>query len=362
MVFVDPDTGETVLYRTNSQGWKDIEHTFRKDPHTVRILVIGDSNTYGSAKFEDLYTRRLQELLDRVVPTTEVISIGVGGWGTDQELEVLKLEGVRYQPDFVILQFCSNDIFDNLAPTSTTHPSSPKWQKTFKYLLRDGQLVRQKLQPHRAETETMKHVLYRSALVRALHRASIVWRRLSKSGLPPEVGAYARTAAPESPQYIYSTLGQESSTVLEAWALFEKLVAEMKAVSNSVGAQLLIFSEEVEEGRRAFLRRWLPIESHSDRDFFSAGGKEVPVNWSTPMHHLQDIADRLGVPLIPHRRVYDRYVTNIHPNGAGNMAMAEDIRDFLLGWEPFRKRAKLSASIRRSSISLPTIASAGSLL
>lgn len=57
MPFVNPDTGVRTFFTTNSQGWKDVEHALAKPPGAFRILVLGDSYTYGMVPKEELYTR-----------------------------------------------------------------------------------------------------------------------------------------------------------------------------------------------------------------------------------------------------------------------------------------------------------------
>ena len=71
--------------------------------------------TFGATVPSDkVYTRVLEDMLRQDGYNVEVINIGYGGWGTDQELEALRNEGVRYKPNLVIIQFCSNDLTDNL--------------------------------------------------------------------------------------------------------------------------------------------------------------------------------------------------------------------------------------------------------
>jgi hypothetical protein len=56
-------------------------------------------------------TDRLERLLaDKNV---EIVNLGVGGYGTAQELRVMKELGLSYDPDLVILFFYSNDLDNN---------------------------------------------------------------------------------------------------------------------------------------------------------------------------------------------------------------------------------------------------------
>jgi hypothetical protein len=98
---------------------KPIEYRrfYRKDPGTVRILVLGDSVTYGQhvASPEDIYTsileRRLNERYSRLYPgiKIEVVNLGGKGHTTFNEYEILETDGMQYKPDILIVQFFSND-------------------------------------------------------------------------------------------------------------------------------------------------------------------------------------------------------------------------------------------------------------
>jgi hypothetical protein len=64
-----------------------------------RIVVIGDSNTFGvGVPIEKHFT----QLLEGYFRDLEVINLGVPGFGIDQELLFLQTEGFRYRPDLVI--------------------------------------------------------------------------------------------------------------------------------------------------------------------------------------------------------------------------------------------------------------------
>src|SRR4029453_9640120 len=100
------------ILNTNSNGFrgkKDFAYT--KNKEKLRILTLGDSFTFGDEVSDDeTYSSYLQEML----PHTEVINMGVHGYGHDQMLILLKEEGVKYEPDIVILGFLSLDMSRNL--------------------------------------------------------------------------------------------------------------------------------------------------------------------------------------------------------------------------------------------------------
>ena len=59
--------------------------------------------------YEETFAARLQEALSRRRPEVEVILTAIGGWDTAQELAFLEEEGLRYEPDVVVLGFFHND-------------------------------------------------------------------------------------------------------------------------------------------------------------------------------------------------------------------------------------------------------------
>jgi hypothetical protein len=99
---------------TNSKGLrgkKDFPYT--KDKEKLRILILGDSFTFGDEVSDDeTYASYLQEML----PHVEVINMGVHGYGHDQMLLLFKEEGVKYDPDIVILGFVALDYVQEPTP------------------------------------------------------------------------------------------------------------------------------------------------------------------------------------------------------------------------------------------------------
>jgi hypothetical protein len=105
--------------RINSAGLRDREHVLSKPDHTLRIAVLGDS--YAEAvqmpmedAFWSVLERELKDCpkLESWIP--EVINFGVSGYGTAQELLMLRHRVWSYSPDIVILAFVTgNDIRNN---------------------------------------------------------------------------------------------------------------------------------------------------------------------------------------------------------------------------------------------------------
>ena len=97
---------------TNSHGQRDIERSYAKPPGRKRILVLGDSVVAGTGirDLNDTISRQLEKLY--VNENVEVLNFGVDGYCTRAEVELLKVRGLKYQPDLVILVFTINDYFN----------------------------------------------------------------------------------------------------------------------------------------------------------------------------------------------------------------------------------------------------------
>ena len=96
----------------NSHGFRDREYEVPKPPGTYRILVLGDSVTFGHRMpLETTYTKRLESMVaDRNI---EVLNFGVGGYDTLREAATLERHGARFEPDLVLVGYCFNDIRDD---------------------------------------------------------------------------------------------------------------------------------------------------------------------------------------------------------------------------------------------------------
>jgi len=104
-------TGD-ITYRLNSNGYRDIERSYKKAINSYRILVIGDSVAYGyKVKFEDIFSRKLQAMLDKYYSDRkiEALNLAIPGTNTLQEGDLLRNEGSRYNPDMTIILFVLND-------------------------------------------------------------------------------------------------------------------------------------------------------------------------------------------------------------------------------------------------------------
>jgi lysophospholipase L1-like esterase len=95
----------------NSVGWRDREYTRRKPPGTVRIMMLGDSLTFGwGAPPEGVTSNILEDLLGHLDGHKyEVLNTGIGNSNTAMEVAYFLNEGYTFEPDIVVLNFFIND-------------------------------------------------------------------------------------------------------------------------------------------------------------------------------------------------------------------------------------------------------------
>ena len=104
-----------VPVHTNALGFRSTrDDHLRKASGTFRILVLGDSVTFGHGAVHD-YPSLLEPLLKQWRPEVDwqVWNLGVPGYNTGQELAQLLELGPAYQPDLVVVGFFINDIIGN---------------------------------------------------------------------------------------------------------------------------------------------------------------------------------------------------------------------------------------------------------
>lgn len=101
-----------IVVRTNSQGYRDVNHALEKPPGVFRVVLLGDSYMQAAqVEWENAFSYLLEQALsDRGV---EVVNLGMGGYGTVQQWIQLEAEGLKYHPDLVLLAIYPENDFHN---------------------------------------------------------------------------------------------------------------------------------------------------------------------------------------------------------------------------------------------------------
>jgi hypothetical protein len=117
----DPNTGTKYanVFKWNSDGYFDHDYTPERSRGTNRIVVIGDSYVEAvQVPLSKSFHKLLEWNLNHVVAEEsgqrfEVIALGDSGTGQANNLEVLRNQAVKYDPDTVIMTLASNDVCDD---------------------------------------------------------------------------------------------------------------------------------------------------------------------------------------------------------------------------------------------------------
>ena len=95
----------------NGLGFRDREVRPQKLPGVYRIAVVGDSFTFGQGiEAGDRFTNRLERDLNGTGRRFEVLNFGQPGVETIDEVRILKQAVLGVHPDFILLQWYSNDV------------------------------------------------------------------------------------------------------------------------------------------------------------------------------------------------------------------------------------------------------------
>jgi lysophospholipase L1-like esterase len=102
------------LIKINSHGLRDHEYSYEKEEDTFRILVLGDSIEFGlGAKMEDGYTKvlenQLNALANKKYKVIEIINAGHPLFNTLDRYNYLRLYGLKYSPDLLIVSLNSTN-------------------------------------------------------------------------------------------------------------------------------------------------------------------------------------------------------------------------------------------------------------
>lgn len=118
-------------FQLNRFGSRGPEVGNVKGPNSVRIVVQGDSITWGQGiKNEDkLYTSRLLSMLRKDYPNVEMAVLAQGGKEVDFHAEQISELGAQLSPDIIVYQWYINDIE---LTTKHLRPSKQRfWRRPF---------------------------------------------------------------------------------------------------------------------------------------------------------------------------------------------------------------------------------------
>ena len=96
----------------NRYGFRERDFETPKPPGTYRVMVLGDSFTWGTGlSVNERYTAVAEKLLNSTPSrwNFEVLNFGVPGYATTQERDLLRDHISVVDPNLVVVGFCFND-------------------------------------------------------------------------------------------------------------------------------------------------------------------------------------------------------------------------------------------------------------
>ncbi len=262
-----PRFGQRISF--NSAGMRDREHALAKPPGTCRVLVLGDSFMEAlQVRFDSSFPALLERgLAAESRNPIEVVSAGVGGWGTAEQLRYLTDYGLSWSPDLVLIMMTlHNDISDNL-------------REQF-YSVRNGVLTEQPRR--RASVLGYKLVQLKSYLATHSH----FFQLLRKARLNRQIS----TTGKQLRAHVVDLLAESTPpSIVQGFELTELLLEEIRSLtmarSGRVVLVLLPLQTQVSDARfAAFVR--------------TAADTTSQMHLDEPQRYMRAIADRLGLPVI----------------------------------------------------------------
>jgi len=321
--------------RINGYGFRQGNRSPAKPPGTYRVAVLGDSfveafQVPDEQTFCAQLEHRLQACRTWADRRVEVLNFGVSGYGTAQELLMLRHYVWQYEPDVVVLAFfAGNDLRNNSAELE------PYQVRPFYHLQADQLVLDDSFRQHpdyrKAQTAWVRCKVRLTDHLRTLQLVYALrdaWRQQSVASSP---GA--------GPGVDLSALAEPRDRAWrEAWELTERLLAETaaEAARHRVRFVLMTVSSDVQvhpdEGVRAAACRQLGV-----RDLFYAErrleqwGREHAIPVVTLAEPLSRYASTHGVYL--HGFANTPPGTG-HWNADGNRVAAELVADAIGGAVP----------------------------
>jgi len=292
----------------NADGFRDDAWSAEKPKGAYRIAVLGDSIVAAlQVEHAHLFTTLLQQRLDAdSVPgrSVEVLNAGVDGYGTAQELSVLRDHVARFAPDLVLLSmYLGNDITDNYTETGrSSHYLERRCGRPY-VALREGSLI-----PLGEPRDWKPHSP--NLLDRAL-RVSTLFDNFAP--LPPE----------EAKLRSVDVFRREPHAALvEAWTLTQALVLAVRDEAARQGARFAVLAmpSGVEAGQ------------HSHASFAEVHDVDAPIR------RLLEFLEPNGIPYLdlqrPMRARVDAgkrlyFERDSHFDVRGHAALADEIAGWL---------------------------------
>jgi lysophospholipase L1-like esterase len=311
--------GTKVRVTTNALGFRGEEFTLEKPPGVKRIVVMGDSYTFGTfVADEDTYCARLQKRLRDLGYPVQVVNAGYAdGWETDEQYAWLVTHGLRLQPDIVLYGFfLGNDIMgiDRSAWKETDEHGLPTRTRSARLFVDDRGRIRSRDEDYK--TVGVERY-YRIPVLRESHLFIAVVRAVRRI-----VGARRKVVVEDYPHIF----GLRDPSFAAKEAAFFDLVQGMKRETERRAARFAVlmipfnFMVEPSFGVRMFQIapaefRMVDYYARAEQTFTGLGISSLNLQRAMLAHPQEEFFPRNG---------------EVHFNPRGHAFTAEIVADYLI--------------------------------
>ena len=302
-----------ITFATNNLGLRGGNVAPHKPAGTCRILVLGDSFTFGDGVADDqTYSVLLERALNEGGAfNVQVMNAGVASYSPILEYLFLKTYGVGWQPDLVVLALDQSDPIQEEYYRSQAH-----FDKDRAPVSVDGTLNYRHARPSGIVARWVaSHMLFGSWVVRAVLRSS------------PEAKAFENTVERANKGLLLHTLKGHSGDYSMAWrGVFDSIELSFR-LSREIGSGFLLvtypWGHQVSErewttGRKQFLPEDFEV---SDRN----------------LEEMRSFAGRLGIPFLDLFPAFRSYAgekrlyhdVDLHWTPEGHALVAAQLAEFL---------------------------------
>ncbi|HYU21024.1 MAG TPA: SGNH/GDSL hydrolase family protein [Chloroflexota bacterium] len=268
-------------------GLRDKRTSYTKPPGTYRILFLGDSIVEAvQVQANEAISERLEVALSQSASgrPVEVVNGGVAAYGTGQEYLLLDQEGVKYQPDLVILLFfVGNDVTNNDYRLELWDSDLRLALKPYFDLEPDGSLRLIPGPPPTPPSGLAQRLRDCCALYNVLETG--VMNKLNREYPREQLEAIGGLKTPLRGLYDARPEGEW----LRAWRISEALLARVRDRAAEMGARLVIVGAP--EWRTLDVEAW---RREVEGNRLSSGRLDA----AAPTDQLGAIARQLGVPYV----------------------------------------------------------------
>jgi len=314
-----------LFIRISSEGLRDREHGTAKPPGTLRIAVLGDSYVEAlqvrpEENFLAVMEGEIGACLAPAGMKAEAINFGVSGYGTAQDLLMLRHRGWNYSPDVVVLAITTANDVRNNSRALEDDPDRPYFVLRGNALVLDnGFLASRKYRPAwLAFYRVAFWLVDRSRIVQVANQAKNVYvsRRDAArqqaaakeaaasprppSPAPPAGGSpAAATALPPGTELGLDDLVYREPADprwVEAWRVTERLIEAMDDEVRGRGAAFLVVT--LSNG----------VQVHPDPALRRAYAKRIGVpDLFYPERRIRALCDRKGIPVLSLAPLFQEY-------------------------------------------------------